>query len=73
MSVPVVFKGKQSVHLANPSELRELFLEDFMAKKKNIIKIPKSKPKYMPVTKPNITMKSKKDYTRKEKFKKKIL
>lgn len=41
-------------------------------KKKNVITLPPSKPKFMPVTKGNRTMKSKKDYTRKAKHKKPI-
>lgn len=41
-------------------------------KKKNTIKLPASKPKFMPVTKANITMKSKKDYSRKDKHKTKL-
>lgn len=47
-----------------------------MAKKsKALIKftLPKPKPTYMPVTKANQTIKSKKDYTRKPKHKKSLV
>lgn len=49
-----------------------LFFGEYMktVKKKLTIKIPASKPKLMPVNKANQTMKSKKDYSRKEKHKK---
>lgn len=43
-----------------------------MKKSKIIIKLPPSKPQFLPVTKPNKVIKSEKDYTRKEKHKKKL-
>ncbi len=39
-------------------------------KKKIVIKLPKSKPKYMPVPKANKVIDSKKTYKRKDKHKK---